>query len=68
MELLCLTGVEDRLQIDVKPMLKLPRNAGIKVGGLQLFVPFHRRGGDNFWTHKQHKIALFWMFFANVQG
>ena len=32
MELLCLTGVEDKLQIDVKPTLELLRNAGIKVG------------------------------------
>lgn len=31
MELLCLTGVEDKLQRDVKPTLELLRNAGIKV-------------------------------------
>ena len=31
MELLCLTGVEDKLQQDVKPTLELLRNAGIKV-------------------------------------
>ncbi|XP_065676053.1 probable phospholipid-transporting ATPase IIA [Hydra vulgaris] len=31
MELLCLTGVEDKLQKDVKPTLELLRNAGIKV-------------------------------------
>ena len=31
MELLCLTGVEDKLQPDVKPTLELLRNAGIKV-------------------------------------
>lgn len=31
MELLCLTGVEDKLQDDVKPTLELLRNAGIKV-------------------------------------
>ena len=31
MELLCLTGVEDKLQTDVKPTLELLRNAGIKV-------------------------------------
>ena len=31
MELLCLTGVEDKLQVDVKPTLELLRNAGIKV-------------------------------------
>uniref|UniRef100_A0A8C7YB77 Phospholipid-transporting ATPase n=1 Tax=Oryzias sinensis TaxID=183150 RepID=A0A8C7YB77_9TELE len=33
MELLCLTGVEDQLQADVRPTLELLRNAGIKVGG-----------------------------------
>ena len=32
MELLCLTGVEDRLQQDVRPTLEMLRNAGIKVG------------------------------------
>lgn len=32
MELLCLTGVEDQLQADVRPTLELLRNAGIKVG------------------------------------
>ena len=31
MELLCLTGVEDKLQEGVKPTLELLRNAGIKV-------------------------------------
>ena len=31
MELLCLTGVEDKLQQDVRPTLEMLRNAGIKV-------------------------------------
>ncbi|KAG7250113.1 hypothetical protein CRUP_019581, partial [Coryphaenoides rupestris] len=31
LELLCLTGVEDQLQADVRPTLELLRNAGIKV-------------------------------------
>uniref|UniRef100_A0A8C0HHG2 Phospholipid-transporting ATPase n=1 Tax=Chelonoidis abingdonii TaxID=106734 RepID=A0A8C0HHG2_CHEAB len=31
MELLCLTGVEDQLQMDVRPTLETLRNAGIKV-------------------------------------
>ncbi|XP_023555827.1 probable phospholipid-transporting ATPase IIB isoform X5 [Octodon degus] len=31
MELLCLTGVEDQLQADVRPMLEMLRNAGIKI-------------------------------------
>lgn len=31
MELLCLTGVEDRLQDRVRPTLELLKNAGIKV-------------------------------------
>jgi phospholipid-translocating ATPase len=31
MELLCLTGVEDRLQENVRPTLELLRNAGIKI-------------------------------------
>ncbi|EDV26080.1 uncharacterized protein TRIADDRAFT_55823 [Trichoplax adhaerens] len=31
MKLLCLTGVEDTLQVDVRPTLELVRNAGIKV-------------------------------------
>jgi hypothetical protein len=33
MELLCLTGVEDQLQADVRPTLEILRNAGIKVRG-----------------------------------
>ena len=37
MELLCLTGVEDRLQEGVKPTLELLRNAGIKVRALYTF-------------------------------
>ncbi|XP_068951101.1 probable phospholipid-transporting ATPase IIB isoform X5 [Petaurus breviceps papuanus] len=31
MELLCLTGVEDQLQADVRPSLEMLRNAGIKI-------------------------------------
>ena len=31
MELLCMTGVEDRLQDGVRPTLEMLRNAGIKV-------------------------------------
>uniref|UniRef100_A0A7N4PP01 Phospholipid-transporting ATPase n=1 Tax=Sarcophilus harrisii TaxID=9305 RepID=A0A7N4PP01_SARHA len=31
MELLCLTGVEDQLQADVRPALEMLRNAGIKI-------------------------------------
>ena len=31
MELLCLTGVEDKLQAHVKPTLEMLSNAGIKV-------------------------------------
>eukprot|EP00112_Aurelia_sp_Birch-Aquarium-sp1_P022096 Seg6113.1 transcript_id=Seg6113.1/GoldUCD/mRNA.D3Y31 product="putative phospholipid-transporting ATPase IIB" protein_id=Seg6113.1/GoldUCD/D3Y31 len=31
MELLCLTGVEDKLQVDVRPTLELLRNAGIRI-------------------------------------
>ncbi|KAJ8041253.1 putative phospholipid-transporting ATPase IIB [Holothuria leucospilota] len=31
MELLCLTGVEDKLQLDVRPTLEMIRNAGIKI-------------------------------------
>ena len=37
MELLCLTGVEDKLQHDVKPTLELLRNAGIKVGTFESY-------------------------------
>ena len=33
LELLCVTGVEDRLQENVRPTLELLRNAGIRVGG-----------------------------------
>ena len=39
LELLCVTGVEDRLQEKVRPTLELLRNAGIKVttlGGLKI--------------------------------
>nr|KAF6421720.1 putative ATPase phospholipid transporting 9B (putative) [Rousettus aegyptiacus] len=31
MQLLCVTGVEDRLQADVRPTLEMLRNAGIKI-------------------------------------
>ena len=31
LQLLCLTGVEDQLQTDVRPTLELLRNAGIRV-------------------------------------
>ncbi|XP_032510249.1 probable phospholipid-transporting ATPase IIB isoform X8 [Phocoena sinus] len=31
MELLCLTGVEDQLQTDVRPTLEMLRNAGLKI-------------------------------------
>lgn len=31
LELLCVTGVEDKLQTDVRPTLELLKNAGIKV-------------------------------------
>ena len=31
LQLLCITGVEDQLQIDVRPTLELLRNAGIRV-------------------------------------
>lgn len=31
MELLCVTGVEDKLQENVRPTLEMLRNAGIKV-------------------------------------
>jgi len=31
LELLCLTGVEDKLQTDVRPTLEMLRNAGIKI-------------------------------------
>lgn len=31
MELLCVTGVEDKLQDNVRPTLELLRNAGIKI-------------------------------------
>ena len=36
MELLCLTGVEDKLQTHVKPTLEMLSNAGIKVNILLL--------------------------------
>ena len=38
MELLCLTGVEDKLQVDVRPTLELLRNAAIKVGKFVIFL------------------------------
>ena len=31
MELLCVTGVEDKLQLDVRPTLEMLGNAGVKV-------------------------------------
>lgn len=38
MELLCLTGVEDQLQTDVRPTLEILRNAGIKVGAADALI------------------------------
>ena len=39
MELLCVTGVEDKLQDNVRPTLEMLRNAGIRVDNLdRLFV------------------------------
>lgn len=44
MELLCLTGVEDQLQADVRPTLEILRNAGIRVcGAFQLTVVLKHR-------------------------
>lgn len=45
MELLCLTGVEDQLQTDVRPTLEILRNAGIKVWG-----------ADGLMTHSSNKL------------
>lgn len=39
MELLCLTGVEDQLQTDVRPTLEILRNAGIKVWAADSLIP-----------------------------
>lgn len=39
MELLCVTGVEDRLQEAVRPTLELLRNAGIKVKTVLITCP-----------------------------
>ena len=36
LQLLCVTGVEDQLQTDVRPTLELLRNAGIRVGIVSL--------------------------------
>lgn len=44
MELLCLTGVEDQLQADVRPTLELLRNAGIKVGAEKQHWPQNKAG------------------------
>ena len=42
MELLCLTGVEDKLQDNVRPTLELLRNAGIRVNNhFLLFIVKH---------------------------
>lgn len=50
MELLCLTGVEDQLQADVRPTLETLRNAGIKVRracGLAADAGLRRAEGEN---------------------
>lgn len=48
MELLCLTGVEDQLQADVRPTLEILRNAGIKVTvATHLFRPALNRKDSN---------------------
>ena len=44
MELLCVTGVEDQLQADVRPTLELLRNAGIKVGHMVGHMGGHLTG------------------------
>ena len=38
LELLCLTGVEDKLQENVRPTLELLKNAGIKVKFIYIFI------------------------------
>lgn len=61
MELLCLTGVEDQLQADVRPTLEILRNAGIKVRvytGLSfLNFPF------NFWSSFKSLLLILVVFF-----
>lgn len=49
MELLCLTGVEDQLQTDVRPTLEILRNAGIKVSGVG-------GGEDGLIAHSSNKL------------
>ena len=44
MELLCLTGVEDKLQEGVRPTLELLRNAGIKVSTRRCYSPIMSLG------------------------
>ena len=39
LELLCITGVEDQLQTDVRPTLELLKNAGIRVK--KIFLSIH---------------------------
>ena len=43
LELLCLTGVEDKLQENVRPTLELLRNAGIKVSDLSASFIFSQQ-------------------------
>lgn len=49
MELLCVTGVEDRLQDRVRPTLELLRNAGIKVEFVHPYIEefFHHNCVQN---------------------
>ena len=43
MDLLCLTGVEDKLQENVRPTLELLRNAGIKVSWMLIVAKWKHR-------------------------
>lgn len=57
MELLCLTGVEDQLQADVRPTLETLRNAGIKVC---LTHPWQEHAAPLSLLSCRQKMGTFW--------
>uniref|UniRef100_A0A8C3CJ73 Phospholipid-transporting ATPase n=1 Tax=Cairina moschata TaxID=8855 RepID=A0A8C3CJ73_CAIMO len=60
MELLCLTGVEDQLQADVRPTLETLRNAGIKI--LDLKKGKNKRLSIQIQAVKVDKMFCLWLF------
>ena len=63
MELLCLTGVEDQLQADVRPTLEILRNAGIKV---KTYIHAHILYVHTVWMYIQYVCVYIICIYINT--